>query len=102
MRNERRQSKAKSMNGTAHSSFLTPHSSFNVPLSYQEAIAYLRGEALRLPDDTPRGELTVTFMGHPLGQVKNIGSRANNLYPKEWRIRTTHVPDTYSPVIVLR
>jgi len=102
MRNERRQSKAKSMNGTAHSSFLTPHSSFNVPLSYQEAIAYLRGEALRLPDDTPRGELTVTFMGHPLGQVKNIGTRANNLYPKEWRIRTTHVPDTYSPVIVLR
>jgi hypothetical protein len=33
------------------------------------------------------------------GQVKNIGSRANNLYPKEWRIKTTHVPQQYEPVI---
>ena len=71
-------------------------------LSYAQAIAYLRGEALRLPEDTPRGEVTVTFQGFPLGLVKNIGSRANNLYPKEWRIRTTHVPDTYQPVIEFR
>ena len=70
-----------------------------VELSYPLAIAYLRGEALRLPEDTPRGEVTVSFQGFPLGMVKNIGSRANNLYPKEWRIRTTHVPDTYQPII---
>ena len=38
-------------------------------------------------------------MGQPLGQVKNIGTRANNLYPKEWRIRTTHVPQEYEPVL---
>ena len=73
-----------------------------VELSYPQAIAFLRGEALRLPEDTPRGEVTVTFQGFPLGLVKNIGSRANNLYPKEWRIRTTHVPDTYQPVIEFR
>ncbi|MDR2473931.1 MAG: hypothetical protein LBD53_10325, partial [Tannerella sp.] len=33
------------------------------------------------------GYITVTYQGHPLGIVKNIGSRANNLYPIEWRIR---------------
>jgi hypothetical protein len=38
-------------------------------------------------------------MGHILGQAKNIGSRANNLYPKPWRIKTTHVPDTYTPIL---
>ena len=70
-----------------------------VGLSYSDAIAYLRGEALVLPPDTPRGIVTVSFMGYPLGQMKNIGSRANNLYPKEWRIKSTHVPQEYEPVI---
>ena len=70
-----------------------------VDLDYAQAIAYLRGEAITLPAETPRGIVNVSFMGHILGQVKNIGSRANNLYPKEWRIKTTHVPQQYEPVI---
>lgn len=70
-----------------------------VELTYQQAINYLRGEALRLPDETPRGEVTVCFQGHPLGQVKNIGTRANNLYPKEWRIKTTHIPNDYEAIL---
>ena len=78
---------------------LSPLSSLLAPLNYQQAIAYLRGEALQLPDETPRGIVTVTFRGLPLGQVKNIGTRANNLYPKEWRIKTTHVPTDYEPII---
>ena len=80
-------------------SYLSPLTSPNVPLSYPQAIAYLRGEAIVLPPDTPRGIVTVAFKGHPLGQVKNIGNRANNLYPKEWRIKSTHVPDEYQPVL---
>ncbi len=68
-------------------------------LSYQQALAYLRHEALVLSDDTPRGMVEVTFLGHPLGPVKNIGTRANNLYPKEWKIKTTHIPDTYEPIL---
>jgi hypothetical protein len=71
----------------------------SVNLTYQQAIAYLRGEALVLPDDTPRGIVEVCFMGMPLGQVKNIGSRANNLYPKPWRIKTTHIPDEYVSIL---
>lgn len=74
-------------------------SDIKVDLDYQSAISYLRGEALVLPEGTPRGEVTVCFQGHPLGPVKNIGSRANNLYPKEWRIRTTHIPTEYEPIV---
>ena len=71
----------------------------SVPLSYPQAIAYLRGEALVLPEDTPRGIVEVTFMDHTLGQMKNIGSRANNLYPKAWRIKTTHIPNEYETIL---
>ena len=71
----------------------------SVDLPYAQAIAFLRGEAFMLPPDTPRGIVTITFMGHALGQMKNLGTRANNLYPKEWRIKSTHVPKDYVPVI---
>ena len=55
----------------------------------QQAIAYLRTEALQLPSDTPKGYVLICYQGHPLGFAKNIGNRANNLYPQEWRIRTS-------------
>ena len=74
----------------------------SVDLSYQQAIAFLRGEALQLPEDTPRGEVEVCFEGHPLGLVKNIGTRANNLYPKAWRIKTTHIPPEYEPILSIK
>ena len=81
-------------------SALSHHTSdIKVDLDYKSAIAYLRGEALVLPEDTPRGIVEVSFMGHPLGQAKNIGTRANNLYPKEWRIRTTHIPNEYEAIL---
>ncbi len=63
-----------------------------VNIGYQETLRYLHGEALVLPADTPKGIVTVTYRGVPLGPVKNIGNRANNLYPKPWRIKTTHLP----------
>ena len=83
-------------------SLLTPPSSLletKVDLSYQDALRYLRGEALVLPPDTPRGIVTVTYRGVPLGPVKNIGNRANNLYPKPWRIKSTHLPSE-PPIII--
>ena len=70
-----------------------------VDLPYFEALKYLRGEALVLPADTPRGVVTVTYKGIPLGPVKNIGNRANNLYPKPWRIKTTHLPSEEIKII---
>jgi NOL1/NOP2/fmu family ribosome biogenesis protein len=63
-----------------------------VEVDYPEALRYLRGEALVLPPDTPKGLVTITYKGQPLGSAKNIGNRANNLYPKAWRIKSTHLP----------
>ena len=70
-----------------------------IDLSYPDALKYLRGEALTLPADTPRSIVTVTYKGIPLGPVKNIGNRANNLYPKPWRIKTTHLPSEEIKII---
>ena len=57
-----------------------------VEVSRQEALSYLRCEALRIAD-APKGILLLTYMDRPLGFVKNIGNRANNMYPSDWRIR---------------
>ena len=84
---------------TMTSDFNLQPSAVKVELSYSQALAYLRREALALPSGTPLGIVEVCFMGHPLGLMKNIGNRANNLYPKEWRIKTTHVPQEYEPVL---
>lgn len=62
-----------------------------VALSLNDAIRYLQREALVLPPDTPRGIVQVCYCGQRLGLMNNLGSRANNLYPKEWRIRSSYV-----------
>ena len=62
-------------------------------LNYDQTIAYLRKEGLILDASVPRGYVVVTYKGVPLGFVKNIGNRANNLYPQEWRIRSSYLPD---------
>ncbi len=56
-------------------------------LSKEDALKYLHHEAIVLGADVPKGFVVVTYQGHPLGFVKNIGNRANNLYPQEWKIR---------------
>lgn len=56
------------------------------------AIKYLRKEAPSFPD-LPKGYILLTYKNIPLGFVKNIGNRANNLYPNEWRIRSSYSPD---------
>ena len=57
-----------------------------VEVTRQHALAYLHCDVLRL-DDAPRGIVLLTYKQLPLGFVKNIGNRANNMYPQEWRIR---------------
>ena len=59
-----------------------------VALDYDEAIQYLRREALRVP--ATRGMVTLTYQGLPLGLGKCVGNRINNLYPEQWRIRSTY------------
>jgi NOL1/NOP2/fmu family ribosome biogenesis protein len=55
-------------------------------LTLENALAFLRTEALPMAN-LPLGLLMVTYHGIPLGFVKNVGARCNNLYPNEWRIR---------------
>ena len=62
-------------------------------LTYEQAIAYSRKEGLVLDASVPRGYVLVTYQQVPLGFVKNIGNRANNLYPQEWRIRSGYLPE---------
>ena len=59
----------------------------SLPLTLEESLRYLRREAIQLPPDTPKGFVTVTYAGLPLGIMKNLGNRANNLFPAPWRIR---------------
>ncbi len=65
-------------------------------IGFAQAVNYLRKEAVTLPTDSPRGFTIVTYHQQPLGFVKNIGQRANNLYPQEWKIKSTHVPSSAS------
>lgn len=58
-----------------------------VELTLQEAQRYLHRESLVLPTAAPRGFVLVTYQGYPLGFMKNLGERANNLYPKNWAIK---------------
>lgn len=57
-----------------------------VELTLDQALSYLRNEALTLPN-AATGVVMVTYENVPLGFVKNVGNHCNNLYPKEWRIR---------------
>lgn len=68
-------------------------------IDYKTAIAYLRHEAIGLSAEAPRGIVLLTYKNHPIGFAKNLGNRANNLYPQEWRIKSTHIPD--EPLVIL-
>ena len=59
-----------------------------IELSYNEALQYLRREAVRVP--APRGMVLLCYKGYVLGPGKCVGNRINNLYPEQWRIRTTY------------
>ena len=70
----------------AMSSDLNRNAFCNVEINRQQALAYLHCDALHL-DDAPRGIILLTYNNIPLGFAKNLGNRANNMYPQEWRIR---------------
>lgn len=57
-------------------------------LAYPAAFSYLRGEGIsEMPAELPRGYFLATYGEIPLGFAKNIGNRANNLYPDYLRVR---------------
>ena len=82
----------------ALSRYLNRNNIATVDVDYPEAISYLRGEPITV--DAPKGYVLVEFEGAPLGWLKNLGNRTNNLYPKEWRIRSTHTPEQPTRVVI--
>lgn len=70
----------------AMSTSVTPTAFPIAEVDEAQAIAYLRHEAIVL-ENQPKGFVLIANKGSILGFVKNIGNRANNLYPNEWRIR---------------
>lgn len=49
------------------------------------ALRFLHRDTIVLPD-APAGYNVITYKGHPLGMVKNLGTRCNNLLPAGRRI----------------
>jgi NOL1/NOP2/fmu family ribosome biogenesis protein len=58
-----------------------------VDLDGNQAINYLRGDAIHLAEGGFSGWCLATHQGQSLGWMKVIGTRINNYYPKEWRVR---------------
>lgn len=70
----------------AMSTLLNPDAFNRCEVELSDALDYLRCQTITLPEGTPRGIVLLTYGQQPLGFVKNIGNRANNLYPRSWRI----------------
>ncbi len=71
----------------ALSLLLAPGAFPEVEADKETALRFLRRESLTLPAGTPKGYVLIRYAGLPLGWVKNLGTRANNLWPAPWRIR---------------
>ena len=58
----------------------------SVEVDKQTALAFLHRDAITLVD-APKGFVLIKYEGVPLGFVKNLGNRCNNLHPQGRRIR---------------
>ena len=63
------------------------------------ALQYLRKETITLSESLPKGFVLITFRKQPIGFVKNLGNRTNNLYPMEWKIKSSYLPNDL-PVVL--
>lgn len=57
-----------------------------IELDLHDALLFQKKEEIKV-DSTVKGWMLVQYLGVPLGFIKNLGNRANNYFPKEWRIR---------------
>ena len=70
-----------------------------VELDYDSAIDFLCKSTITLPNGAPKGYNLLTYLGLPIGFVKNLGNRSNNLLPSEWKIRSTHRPQDMNEIL---
>ena len=58
----------------------------HLDVTLEDALRYLRKDPLQI-DSLKKGYALVSYNKLPLGWINVLDNRANNLYPKEWRIR---------------
>ncbi len=69
----------------------------SIELTREQALAFLANQPLP-PLHSSNGYLLMKYMNTPLGFVKQVGNRCNNLYPDAWRIRMnipSELPKTF-------
>lgn len=63
------------------------HNAFpRLEVTRSQALAFLRKENIPSSPDMEKGYVLVTYDGYPLGFIKNLGNRTNNLLPKGRKI----------------
>ncbi len=82
---EKKGSKTIPSHGLAMSRLLDTAAFPKVELTLPQALDYLRRQAIQT--DAEKGYILLTYKDIPLGFANNLGGRANNMYPANWRIR---------------
>lgn len=60
----------------------------SIELELNDALKYLKKEDLKLEyHKYKQGMNLVTYLGFGIGWLNIIGEKANNLYPKDWKIK---------------
>lgn len=72
------------------------HSSIQLDLEMSQR--FLKKEDI-LPEAAPNGWVLMQYRHVPIGWIKRIQQRANNYWPKEWRIRMDLQAGTYKEII---
>jgi 16S rRNA C967 or C1407 C5-methylase (RsmB/RsmF family)/NOL1/NOP2/fmu family ribosome biogenesis protein len=62
-------------------------------VDYEQALAYLQKKTVSLNKIFTSKYILIMYKKVSLGFVKNTGNRINNLYPLEWRIRSSYLPE---------
>ena len=70
----------------ALSTILSPEAFPSIEADLETALAYLHRDQIN-PPCPDKGFIKICYRGMPLGLIKNIGTRCNNLYPASRRIR---------------
>jgi NOL1/NOP2/fmu family ribosome biogenesis protein len=71
----------------AHSADINIHNFIVWNIDKLTALKFLKREPLFAPAGIGKGYILLTYCGVPLGWVKNIGARCNNLLPQNRKIR---------------
>ena len=82
---EKKGNKTIPAHGLAMSRLLNKSFYPTIDLSLDQALDYLRRQAIQI--DAKKGYILLTYKNMPLGFANNLGNRANNMYPANWKIK---------------